>query len=75
MFIVISSLNEDYPQVLNVLAFNEKGPALDLAVRLALEQGAMDDEENVHQELEDDGVYVPDKYSPWSVSFAEVEPE
>ena len=75
MFVVISSLYEDHPQVLDVQAFKDKGPALDQAVRLALEQGATDDEETVHQELEDDGVYVPDKYSPWSVSFAEVEPE
>ena len=75
MFIVISSLNEDYPQVLDVQAFKEKGPALDLAVRLALEQGATDDEECVRQELEDDGLYIPEKYSQWSVSVAQVEPD
>lgn len=75
MFIVISSLHENYPQVLDVRAFTEKGPALDLAVRLAQEQGATDDEESVRRELETEGFFIPGKYSQWSVSLAQAEPE
>lgn len=67
----IMSGKHPYPAQVVVFADADKQMAVDLAVRLSLEQEPPDDEAAIRKELAEDGVYRPEKYAEWSVSVVE----
>ncbi len=66
MFVVISSLYKDYPEPIQVEIYEDFEKALDRATSLCLEQGD-DEEDEIREELKEDGFYIPFSRSEWSV--------
>jgi len=67
MYTVLSLGAGNYPCVYNCERKDSYGEAMDLAVKLCKEQGATESEEEIRNELKDEGIYVPSKHSEWSV--------
>lgn len=72
MFAVLGLGIQSYPILYNCEVVKDRVEALDLAVKLCLEQGAPDDAKAIREDLEENGFYVPTKYGDWSVYVNEV---
>ncbi len=73
MFWVANLLDDGAPTIAAMHFVAAQAEALDLAVKMAQEQGAGDDVESIRQELAEDGRYRPKKHSEWAVCMDEVE--
>lgn len=74
MFVVISSLVENYPDPRQVDAFVDGEDAMEHAVALCVEQGAPDKPDVIRKEINSDGYYIPTSHAEWSVVLLEVTP-
>ena len=73
MFWVANLLDDGAPTIVAMHFVSTEAEALALAVKMAQEQGADDDEETIRRELADEGRYRPEKYSEWAVCQGEVQ--
>lgn len=73
MFWVANLLDDGTPTIVGMHFASTEAEALDLAVKMAQEQGADDDEETIRRELADEGRYRSGKYSEWAVCMGEVQ--
>ena len=71
-YAVIITLNDKFPQIGGVEHLATKEEALDKAVMLSHDQGATDSPEQVRRQLDEEGMYIPDRYSDWAVNIVEL---
>lgn len=71
-YVVNQVLTSNYPYVAQSIGRNTMEEAIEVAVKLVMEQQDSDSEEQVRQELAEDGFYIPTKHAEWSVCINEV---
>ena len=66
-FVVNQVMTSNYPYVAQSIGRNTMEEAIDVAVKLVMEQQDSDSEAQVREELTTDGFYIPTKHAEWSV--------